>query len=408
MGAYQDYRRNFLDAYVGNVQYETYSGRTAYGQLTVGAQVQYENIYDRYKEWQRIDSAGFSVPHSASEVDSVVGTTLYATPAQGLELFTHVSATQWLENVRGKACFNVERSFALDRGSLELEYGARLQWAQLNGEVRLSPRAQLRWKPEHSARSYAFNAGVYDQYPFYRELRRKDGTLDETVKSQQALHMIARTDKAFRLWDRPFVWSVEGYYKHLRRTNLYGVENVRIRYAANNDAVGRVYGIDSRINGEFVEGTDSWFTVSLFRAQEQPLGDSLWYARPTDTRFNFAVYFQDHLPNDPSTRMSLTLMMGGSFPFGPDGPGDGILPPSERLFRSPPYRRADLSLIKVIHADWTKRFEEVWVSLDIFNLLQARNTISYLWIKDASTARQYAVPNYMTTRLMNVKVHVDF
>jgi len=163
------------------------------------------------------------------------------------------------------------------------------------------------------------------------------------------------------------------------------------------------------VNGEFVQGTDSWFTFSLFKAEERSTNDFTqgWFARPTDTRFNFAVYFQDYLPNDPSTRLSLTLMVGGGFPFGPDGPGDGISDPWERVFRSPPYRRADIGFIKVLKGKWTEQFDEVWVSAEIFNLLQARNTVSYLWVRDVSAAGQYAVPNYMTNRLINFKMHVD-
>lgn len=192
--------------------------------------------------------------------------------------------------------------------------------------------------------------------------------------------------------------------------NLFDVENVRIRYQGNNDGLARVYGIDSRINGEFVKGTDSWFTFSLFRAQERSTTSLVqgWHARPTDTRFNFAVYFQDYLPNDPTTRLSLTLMLGGGFPFGPDGTGNEIAQPEDRFFRSPPYRRADIGFIKVLGGKWTDRFDEIWISAEIFNLLQARNTVSYLWVKDISAAGQYAVPNYMTNRLLNLKVHVDF
>ena len=210
------------------------------------------------------------------------------------------------------------------------------------------------------------------------------------------------------MWGRPFVWSLESYYKSLSRVNLYDVENVRIRYSAQNDAQARVYGFDSRINGEFVQGTDSWFTFSLFNAQERELDDEDWFARPSDTRYNFAVYFQDYLPKDPSVRMSLTLMISGGFPFGPDGTGDGIALPEQRVFRSPQYRRADIGFIKVMNGDWTEQFDEVWISIEIFNLLQARNTVSYLWVRDISAQGQYAVPNYMTNRLINLKMHVDF
>lgn len=410
VGAFHDYRRNFLDAYIGNLKYEETLelSRTT---LTWGAQYQAENIYDRYKEFQRIDSAGYSLPHRTSTIDSVISGRLYSTPATDLELFTHVSATQTLINQRAKAWLNASGKIPTNKGLWRYDIGARLQWAALNGETRISPRAKLSYLPtsgKFENYRWSLSAGTYDQFPFYREMRLKNGTLNTAVNSQQALHLIARQDKDFTLWNRPFVWTLEGYYKGLQRVNLFDIENVRIRYQGDNAAVARVYGFDSRINGEFVKGTDSWFTFSLFNAQERPLADEQWYARPTDTRFNFAVYFQDYLPNDPSTRLSLTLMVGGGFPFGPDGPGDGIAPPQSRVFRAPPYRRADIGFIKVLKGNWTERFEEVWVSVEIFNLLQARNTVSYLWVRDISAAGQYAVPNYMLGRLVNFKTHIDF
>ena len=412
VGAFQDFRRNFLDAYIGNIKYDESISFNRFD-LTFGALVQGENIYDRYKEWERIDSAGYSLPYTGSTLDSVIDGRLYSTPAEGLELYSHVAATQTLINTRAKAWVNFSGKSVIDKGTWRYNVGARMQWAQLSNEVRISPRANFKFTPEGGLLAdyrWTFSAGLYDQYPFYREMRLKDGTLNTDVKSQQALHLIARQDRYFKMWDRPFIWSLETYYKGLQRVNLFDVENVRIRYQGNNDGLARVYGIDSRINGEFVKGTDSWFTFSLFRAQERSTTSFIqdWHARPTDTRFNFAVYFQDYLPNDPSTRLSLTLMVGGGFPFGPDGIGNEIAQPEDRFFRSPPYRRADIGFIKVLKGNWTEQFEEVWISAEIFNLLQARNTVSYLWVKDISAAGQYAVPNYMTNRLLNLKVHVDF
>lgn len=410
VGAFQDFRRNFLDAYIGNVKYEELISFNRFD-LTLGGQFQGENIYDRYKEWERIDSAGYSLPYTGSTIDSVIDGRLYATPAEGIELFSHVAATQVLINTRAKAWINLSGQLHTRLGRWNYNVGARLQWAGQSGEIRISPRARFHFIPDgekFAAYRWTLSAGLYDQYPFYREMRLKDGSLNTQVLSQQALHLIARQSKTFALWERPFVWNLEAYYKGMQRVNLFDVENVRIRYKGNNDGLARVYGIDSRINGEFVKGTDSWFTFSLFRAQERIIDSDQWFARPTDTRFNFAVYFQDYLPNDPTTRMSLTLMLGGGFPFGPSGIGGEIATPEERVFLSPPYRRADIGFIKVLDFKRLEPFEEVWISAEIFNLLQARNTVSYLWIKDISAAGQYAVPNYMTTRLLNLKLHIDF
>ena len=410
VGAFQDFRRNFLDAYIGNVKYEELISFNRFD-LTLGGQFQGENIYDRYKEWERIDSAGYSLPYTGSTIDSVIDGRLYATPAEGIALFSHVAATQTLMNTRAKAWANLRGQLPPRLGRWNYNVGARLQWAGQSGEIRISPRVRFHFIPDgekFAAYRWTLSAGLYDQYPFYREMRLKNGSLNTHVLSQQALHLIARQSKTFALWERPFVWNLEAYYKGMQRVNLFDVENVRIRYQGNNDGLARVYGIDSRINGEFVKGTDSWFTFSLFRAQERTIDSDQWFARPTDTRFNFAVYFQDYLPNDPTTRMSLTLMLGGGFPFGPSGIGDEIATPEQRVFLSPPYRRADIGFIKVLDFKRLEQFEEVWISAEIFNLLQARNTVSYLWIKDISAAGQYAVPNYMTTRLLNLKLHLDF
>ena len=334
VGAFQDYRRNFLDAYIVNAKYAEGRFFDA-GKLNWGATVQGENIYDRYKEFQRIDSAGYSLPHRESQLDSVIGGRLYSTPLDNLDLYTHVSATQLITNTRLKGYVNWEGKWATDKGIWTYNAGVRTQYATLNGELRISPRFKLFYKPNEEGRTFTIAAGLYDQYPFYREMRQKDGVLNTEVQSQNAMHFTVRSDKDFEMWGRPFVWSFESYYKDLNRVNLYDIENVRIRYAANNNAIGRIYGFDSRVNGEFVQGTDSWFTFSLFKAEERPTDGFAqgWFARPTDTRFNFAVYFQDYLPNDPSTRLSLTLMVGGGFPFGPDGPGDGISDPWERVFQ---------------------------------------------------------------------------
>ena len=218
--------------------------------------MQGENIYDRYKEWERIDSAGYSLPNTGSTIDSVIDGRLFSTPADGLELYTHVAATQTLLNTRAKSWINAKGSIPLDKGIWHYNIGARMQWAQLSNEVRISPRARFNFIPDGgllAAYRWTFAAGLYDQYPFYREMRLKDGTLNTDVKSQQALHLIVRQDKDFELWNRPFVWTLETYYKGLQRVNLFDVENVRIRYQGNNDGLARVYGIDSRINGEFVK-----------------------------------------------------------------------------------------------------------------------------------------------------------
>ena len=189
----------------------------------------------------------------------------------------------------------------------------------------------------------------------------------------------------------------------------YEIDNVRIRYSALNQATGYAAGFDARINGEFVPGIDSWASLGVLSVQEDIEGDGAGYIpRPTDRRVNFALYFQDYLPNDPSFRVSMSLFFSTGQPFG--------APQSERkdqIFRIPNYRRFDIGFIKVLKESGKKgkiglfkSFDSAWVGLEVFNLLQIRNTVSYLWIRDISSANQYAVPNYLTDRVLNIKLYL--
>ena len=191
----------------------------------------------------------------------------------------------------------------------------------------------------------------------------------------------------------------------------YDLDNVRLRYRAENSATGFAAGIDYRINGEFVKGVDSWASVSLMTIQEDIEGDGAGYLpRPTDQRFNFAIFFQDYLPGDPTFRVNMTLAYGSGLPFGPPQ-----AEPQDRQFRLPPYRRVDIGFSKVLKVEgknydskFLNSFRSMWVGLEVFNLLATSNTISYLWVKDVSTAREYAVPNFLTGRILNLKLVAEF
>jgi hypothetical protein len=252
-------------------------------------------------------------------------------------------------------------------------------------------------------------SGFYHQPPFYREFRDIEGGLNPDIRAQLAVHFVAGLDYEFEMWNRPFKFVTEAYYKSMSNLIPYEVDNVRIRYTAENQARGFATGIDMRINGEFVKGTESWASLSVFRVMEDIEGDGAGFIpRPTDTRFNFAIFFQDYLPGDPSFRVSLNLYVTGGFPFGAPQ-----TPRKEQIFRAPPYRRVDIGFIKVLKDEGVEKnwkflnnFRSLWIGLEVFNLLQSRNTVSYLWVRDVSSARQYAVPNYLTARLINLKLTV--
>lgn len=425
-GGFQNYARNYLDAIVTNIGH---NGIYDKGSVTWrwGATLQYEDIIDTYKEWERIDSAGYSIPHDPSfNYDSLVVTAVdgEGTPRAGL-VYTSLSEDDSLtmfESFDSRATVNsvrlmgyVERSqiFELDSSDIYLNIGLRSNYWSYNNQNVVSPRASVSWKPNNWDKDmvFRFSTGFYYQPPFYREMRNLDGGLNENIRAQKSIHFVLGNDYQLRIWNRPFKMVTEVYYKHMDDLIPYDLDNVRIRYRAVNNSKGYATGIDYRINGEFVKGVESWASVSLMTIKEDIANDGAGYLpRPTDQLFNFKIFFQDYLPKDPTFRVNLLLALGTGLPFGPPQ-----AEAKDKNFRLPPYRRVDLGFNKVLKVEgktydsaFLNSFKSLWVGVEIFNLLQTSNTISYLWVKDVSTAREYAVPNYLTSRLLNVKVVASF
>lgn len=404
-GSFQDFGRNTLDAMVYNFDYQ--GVRTGEKSTWMwGAKVQIEDIIDRYKEFERIDSAGYAIPFTGPGITEWINRDIRY--AEGLELFEHFDTRGQILSQRLMGFVENNRNWKSNGHSYRLNMGARAQYWSLNGQVIVSPRFAFSWKPRMQA-DWVFRlaTGLYQQPAFYREMRNLRGEINTDLKAQQALHLVGAADYGFKRQGLPFKFVTELYYKQMNNLVPYEINNVRMRYSAVNNAVGYAAGIDLRLHGEFLPGTESWGSFSLFTVRENIDGDGAGYIpRPTDNRWSFAIFFQDHLPKDPSTRLSMTLFAGGGFPHG--------APQSERkdqIFRSPLYRRVDIGFIKVlkdesIERNWRvlKPFKSFWVSVEVFNLLQIRNTVSYLWIKDVTTANQYGVPNYLTNRLINLKL----
>jgi hypothetical protein len=319
--------------------------------------------------------------------------------------------------------------------------GMRLNYWDLNNQLLWSPRVSFSLDPNWK-KDVIFRAalGVYYQPPFYRELRDLNGVIHSDLKAQQSIHLVLGSDYHFKAWNRPFKFVSELYYKNLKHLIPYEIDNVRIRYYANNNAVGYAAGVDLKVNGEFVKGVDSWISMSVMQTKEdiiddyyyeyfnqdgeeitvgytadQVVADSVRYEpgyipRPTDQRVTFNMFFQDYLPKNPSFKMHLNMVYGTGIPFGP--------PSFERYkdtLRIPDYRRVDIGFSaqlikpdsKLKEKNPLKHLKSMWVSLEVFNLLGINNTISYLWIKDV-TNRQYAVPNFLTYRLINLKLVTKF
>ncbi|MDP3435330.1 MAG: TonB-dependent receptor, partial [Bacteroidota bacterium] len=297
-------------------------------------------------------------------------------------------------------------------GALYATGGIRAQYWSFSDEFLLSPRGAFRYYPDWNANFvFHLSGGVYTQPAFYKELKDRNGLIYPNTKAQRSTQVLFGTDYIFRAWDRPFKFSSEAYFKVMKNLTPYQIDNVRIRYLPNQTANGYATGLDMKVNGEFVSGIESWASLSIMKTEEDILKDGHGYIpRPTDQRFNFSVFFQDYFPGNPTWKMNLTAFYGSRLPTGP--------PNSERYmdqFRIPPYRRIDLGFSKVLinqdHKDFRYKafnsIKDMWLSLEVFNLLGINNTISYLWVAN-NTGDLFGVPNYLTKRKVNLKLTVKF
>ncbi len=290
-----------------------------------------------------------------------------------------------------------------------LTYGTRIGYWSANGQWLVSPSVQYAYHPGWTrAFVFRFAAGIYRQPPLYRELRNYQGTLNPDMKAQSSLHLIAGAERTLQMWGRDFVFNSEIYYKSLWNVAAYDVDNVRLRYYANNDTRAYAAGADFRFSGEFIKGSESWFSLGILQTKEDLGFDRRGYVRrPTDQRITLGIFFQDHLPGNPTWRVYLNTVFGTGLPFGPPRNIN-----SRGVFQAPAYRRVDIGLSKVITLDRTaggirKYGESIWLGLEVLNLLGARNVMSYNWVTDVRN-RQYAVPNALSARFVNVKMIVRF
>lgn len=290
-----------------------------------------------------------------------------------------------------------------------ITYGLRLNYWTLNQQLLVSPRIQYAYKPgAHPKTIYKLAAGVYSQPPFYREMRNFDGVINTRLKAQQSYHFIAGIDYLYDIQNRKFKFSSELYCKYLTNVVPYDIDNVRIRYYAQNSAVAYVTGADFRVSGEFLRGEESWFSLGIMSTKEDVQGDSVGYIRrPTDQRITSGIFFQDHLPGNPSIKMFLNFTFGSGLPFGvPNNPK------YRSVFTMPPYRRVDIGFSKLLSFQdketlRKKVFESIWISAEVLNLLGVNNTISYLWVNDYQNNR-YAVPNTLSQRFLNFRIIARF
>nr|WP_236025488.1 TonB-dependent receptor plug domain-containing protein [Flavobacterium geliluteum] len=413
IGSQLNHARNDLDALIANIEIKGFK-EWQNSELEFGLKYTRESIRDRIVEWEVIDSAGFSInPPIIVLPRNNQPDVPYTGP---LLPYQDIRATNF--NTINRFSGFTQWSNKGDLGSNQIWYtiGARFQSWQVSGaavegknQAVFSPRAQFAIKPDwEKDMVFRVSGGLYYQPPFYRELRDAEGVVNPNVKAQQSVHFVLSNDYSFKMWDRPFKWVTELYYKSLTDVNTYSIDNVRIRYVADNNAKAYAQGLDFRLNGEFVPGTESWISFGYLKTEENYQNKG-FIARPTDQRLKFAMLFQDYMPNIPSVKLYLNLVYNTGLPGGSPSYSDPYLYQN----RLNDYRRVDVGFSKVFvdtntkvaKANWLKNFKELSLGLEIFNLFNNQNAITNTWVRDVYSKNQYAIPNYMTSRVFNLKLN---
>lgn len=412
IGSQLSHARNDLDALIVNSEIKGFHDWKE-NQFEWGIKYTRESIRDRIIEWEVIDSAGFSL--NPPIIDLPKNDQPYSPYNGPLVPYQNIRATN-LNDINRFSGYG-QWSLKSNIGSSEVWYnaGVRLHNWEVTGstiagksQITFSPRGQFAIKPDwEKDMVFRLSGGLYHQPPFYRELRDVEGIVQPNTKAQQSVHFVFGNDYSFKMWERPFKLVSELYYKSLTDVNTYTIDNVRIRYAANNNATAYAQGLDIRLNGEFVPGTESWFSFGYLKTEENS-NDRGYIARPTDQRLKFGLLFQDYMPNIPSIKLYLNLVYNTGLPGGSPSYADAYLYQN----RLNDYRRVDVGFSKVFidnttvkkNTGWFKDFKELAIGLEIFNLFDNQNAITNTWVRDVYSKNQYAIPNYMTTRVFNVKL----
>ena len=411
IGGFINHARNYLDAEFYRIEHIGTIANNG-NNIRWGLRYQIENIEDMINEWDLIDSSGYSVPYNG----------------QDLVLSYHLRSANSVLSHRFSAFIQDSYRFSIKEWELTANAGIRFSYWSFNQEKNFSPRASIMLKPNWN-RNMAFHlsGGYYHQPAMYKEFRYPNGKINPNIKAQRSIHAVFGMEYQFIAWERPFRFQTEIYYKHLNNLIPYKIDNVRIKYAGENLANGYAQGIDFKINGEFVKGAESWASLSLMKTFEDIESDSYideqgitlypgYYPRPTDQRFSVGAFFQDYLPGNPTFRAHISGFFGTGLPFSvPSSPRYDV------VARMPSYKRVDIGFTKVFKDDRGKGgntlknitwIKSLWVGAEVFNLFDFKNTVSYLWVQTVSNQNNesghYAVPNYLTSRRINIKISANF
>lgn len=430
VGSQLTHARNDLDAVIFNAEIKGSHDIKKKHQIDWGFKYTREDIRDRIVEWEVVDSAGFSLNPPKGF------------PRNDQPYHPYVGPLVPYNSVRSKNFVTINRFSAYAQwsmkdkiGTSEVWYNAGVrmhQWQvdvdspmgdeivannpkvyanidmKAKSQIVFSPRAQFAIKPEwEKDMVFRISGGLYHQPPFYRELRDSLGVVRPNVKAQTSVHLVLSNDYSFKLWNRPFKMVTEAYYKSISDVNAYTIDNVRIRYKATNDAKAFAQGLDLRLNGEFVPGTESWISFGYLKTEENQ-NDRGYIARPTDQRLKFGILFQDYMPKIPGVKVYLNLVYNTGLPGGSPSYADVY----QFQTRLRDYRRADAGFSYVFtekndqrpEGHWLKKFKDLSLGFEIFNMFDNQNAITNTWVRDLYEGNQKAVPNYLTTRTFNLKL----
>ncbi|MCF6297134.1 MAG: TonB-dependent receptor [Flavobacteriaceae bacterium] len=414
IGSQLDHARNNIDAQISNISLKA-TLRKETNLFEFGAKYQYENIKDRIIEWQVIDSARFSIRPTYLYPKNDEPYTPYSGP---IVLYNNVRADNNIQINRISGFAQWSKKLFVKEHTIWYNIGVRAQQWTISGEnimskkhFIVSPRAQFTVKPNWDKDMlFRISGGLYHQPPFYRELRDSIGIVHPEVKAQKSIHLVLGNDYSFKMWGRPFKLTTEAYYKKLSDVNPFTIENVRIRYKAKNNAVAYATGFDMRLNGEFVPGTESWFSIGYLNTKEN-IDNRGYISRPTDQRLKFAILFQDYVPSIPALKMYLNMVYNTGVPGGSPSYADPYIFQN----RLKDYFRADVGISYVFvdfqnaaKVKWQKKFKELSAGIELFNMFDVQNTITNTWVRDVSSNRSIGIPNFLSGRVLNVKIAMKF
>lgn len=417
VGSFLRHARNELTATIYSAQHKGTKawGRRQQHELKWGLRYQRELIEDEFDEWRLLDSSGYSLPRGPED-----------------EIRLERSATNSIDRSNNRVMGYLQNTFTLnDTSNAFLTAGVRGHYWDYNQQFLVSPRAQVTYEPNRAFNQQEIlqnadsadlkpnitlraSGGVYQQPPFYREFRTRTGQVNPDLKAQRSYHAVAGLDWVFDIWGRPFKWSSSVYYKHMENLIPYTIDDIRIRYFGRNNARGYAVGWDNKLYGEFVKGLPSWLSLSIMQTKadinEAKLDGNQeekgFIRRPQDQRVQFGLYFQDFLPDFSEYKVFLNTVYGSNLPLSPPNK-----PTQREDFQMDPYTRVDIGFSRLFETNDTDGFlsfsENLWLSLEVLNLLDTQNTVSYFWARDIRGG-QWAIPNYSTARRFNLKLKMDF